>query len=627
MTADRVRLPRRLLWASCALVLGAAMLLAGCNANTNVVYGTAVVTLTDTPGDFTSYIVAIDSITLTRNDGLIIEPLSTPETVDLTKVHDLSELVEAPAFPIGTYTSLTLLLDYTAPQITVEVNGQAVAFSPVDSTGAVMTAVTLTVNFDPANPLVINSQECTRLALDFNLPAFNTINLSASQVMVVPFMTATPAPADATLIRARGLLVVVQPDDRDYIVNIRPFADIFSALGALTVNTTATTYFNVNGTVYTGAAGLAAMQRLQVSTPVAAYGTLGSFATITPTFNATEVYAGGSLESPLADYVTGVVAIRSGDTLTMRGAGYISRLGAVYYLNDLPVTLSSATIVSEDGVVASGLTTQSISVGQVINVSGQATLNATTGVPTALDATGDLAGYPPGEVRLQPTELWGSFISATPGRMSLSLLTLGGFGSAAFNFTGTGTDSANDALFSAYVVDTGAVNESGAAADTLFEAQGIVTPFGSAPPNLTATAVTAPAPQELVVQWGSGATGGATAPFSSASSSGLVVNLANTQIDPAVRYLATGPQKTDLTSLAKSPPIVFATGTTLTLAIDNNATISIYNSASAFATELASTLNGTNAVYRLVAVGQYDGATNTFTATQVAVNLQIPATT
>jgi hypothetical protein len=106
-----------------------------------------------------------------------------------------------------------------------------------------------------------------------------------------------------------------------------------------------------------------------------------------------------------------------------------------------------------------------------------------------------------------------------------------------------------------------------------------------------------------------------------------VVNLANTHINPAVRYLSTGPQKTDLTSLKASPTIVFATGTTLTLAIGNSATSSIYNSASAFATGLASTLNGTNAVYRLAAVGQYDGATNTFTATQVAVNLTIPATT
>jgi len=125
-------------------------------------------------------------------------------------------------------------------------------------------------------------------------------------------------------------------------------------------------------------------------------------------------------------------------------------------------------------------------------------------------------------------------------------------------------------------------------------------------------------PQQLVVEWALPA--GSTAPFSSASSSGLVVNLANSAINPAVRYLATGPQKTDLTTLAASPTIAFAGGTP-TLAIGLSDTISIYNSAGAFATALAAQLNGTNAAFRLSAVGQYDAATNTFTATQVTVNL------
>jgi hypothetical protein len=621
MTADRVRLPRRLLWASCALVLGAAMLLAGCNANTNVVYGTAVITLSDTPGEFTSYIVSIDSITLTRNDGIIIEPLSTAETVDLTKVHDLAELVEAPAFPIGSYTSLTLLLDYSAAIITVDINGQVERATPLQN-GSTLFQSTLTVNFDPTNPLIINSQECTRLALDFNLAAFNTINLtSPPTVTVVPFMTATPAPADATVMRARGLFVVAQPGENNYIVNIRPFADIFSALGALIVNTSASTYFNVNGTAYTGAAGLAALQSLPVSSPVAAYGTLGSFATITPTFNATEVYAGSGLESPLQDYVTGTLSVRSGNSLTVHGATYLSRLGALDYANDIVVTLSSTTTVTEDGVAASGLTTQSISVGQMINVAGQATV-ATTGTIT-LDATGAGAGIPPGQVRLQSTELWGNLSSATPGRMTLGLTSLGGFGRTAFDFTGTGTDSANEALFDSYVVNTGALDESGQPSETLLQAFGVVAPFGAAPPDFVATAVTpgTSTPELLVVEWDDG---GATNPFLSASSSGLVVNLGNSHLSPTVHYLVIGTSKNDLRLLRASPKIAFAAGTALTLAIGNNSTISMYNSPTAFAGGLVTTLNGTNAVYRLVAVGQYDGGTNTFTATQVAVNLQIP---
>ena len=51
--------------------------------------------------EFSAYIMAIDAITLTDNNGNVVEPLSTPETVDLTKLTDLSELVEAPAVPRG----------------------------------------------------------------------------------------------------------------------------------------------------------------------------------------------------------------------------------------------------------------------------------------------------------------------------------------------------------------------------------------------------------------------------------------------------------------------------------------------------------------------------------------------
>src|SRR5690349_325211 len=247
MTAVRARLMRRLLWASCALILGGTALLASCSGYNRVTYGTAVVTMSDVSGDFSSYIVNI-SITLTRNDGVLIPVLSQPETVDLVKLHDLSELVEAPAVPVGTYTTLSLTLDFSAADITVDVNGVPTRANPVDASGNAMLVTTLTVAFDPGNQLVINAGVCTRLAIDFNLAASNTINFGTSPftVTVRPFVTATVAPPDQTVMRARGIFVISQPSSSDYVVNMRPFNDPVSALGALTVNTTSTTYFNIN---------------------------------------------------------------------------------------------------------------------------------------------------------------------------------------------------------------------------------------------------------------------------------------------------------------------------------------------------------------------------------------------
>lgn len=631
MTAVRARLMRRLLWTSCALILGGTALLASCSGYNNITYGTAVVTMSDVSGDFTSYVVNIDAITLTRNDGVLIPVLSQTETVDLVKLRDLNELVEAPAVPIGTYTTLTLTLDYGAAIISVNVNGVPTPARPLDPSGSAMTVAALTVAFDPNNPLVINAQQCTRLAIDINLAASNTINFSASplSVTVQPIVTATTAPADQTVMRARGIFVISQPASSDYVVNMRPFHDLISALGALTVNTSATTYFNINGVVYTGAAGLTAMQSLQISTPIAAYGTLGSFATITPSFNATAVYAGTSLESPLADFVTGTVSSVNGSTVNVHGVSFAPRAGftlqPIFYYPDIAVTVGPATIVSEDGVAASGLSTQSISVGQRIEASGQSNLNLTTGAVTSLDATGTAAGAPPGTVRLAPTPVWGTLNSAVAGSMSLNLLSIGDFQPSALKFTGTGTASANDAVPASYAVNTPGIDESATAAGTLLQAYGVVTPFGSAPPDFTAGSVTAgtATPQTLVVEWEKG---GAAHPFVSATSAGLVVDLTNANLSSTIRYIATGPTQTDLTTLPASPTIAFASGTPLTLAVgptavNGIATIGVFNSASGFATALASALNGTNLVYRLACVGQYDAATNTFTATQVVVNL------
>jgi hypothetical protein len=608
-----------------ALVLGLTALLAGCGTHSTASLGTPVVTLSDTSGQFAAYRVTLDSISLTDTNGAIWNPIPQmpAESVDLAALTDLTELLGVQAAPSGTYKSATLTLDYSNAGIWVNLNGQAVAATPLSSTGTAPTVATVTVTFDPNNPPVITRGASTRLAIDFNLAASNSINTATTPptVTVRPFVVMTPAPADATVIRARGLLVTVQSGSSDFIMNVRPLIDLASALGAVTVSTTAQTYFNISGVTYTGAAGLNALASLPENTIIAAYGTLGDLSGITPGFHATSVYVGTSLESPVADHIDGVVSARSGNTLTVHGATFLTPPSFAYptsytasYANNATVTVGSATVVSEDGVAASGLTPAAISVGQQVDVSGQATVDTAGNI--SLDATAS-----PSQVRLASTRLWGTLNSATAGSASLDILSLGNFAPAGFNFGGTGI-TGQDANPSAYAVNTGALT----AAGTRLQVDGIVNAFGSAPPDFTATAITADTAteQQLVVEW---INGGATAPFTSASSAGLVVDLNNAVLG-TIHEIRTGPATTDLKTLPASPPLLITTvgadQSKLQLAIGSatlSTGVSVFNSISGFVAALSSTFNGTNKIFRLVASGQYNSSTNTFIASRISVAL------
>ena len=605
-----------------AMLCGAAAFLTACSTSHPAPPGTPVVTMGNltNSGDFISYIINLNAIELVRKDGAIVTPLVTPQTVDFVRLNTTPELVEAPAVPEGTYTAAVLAFDWTigtgaAQPVWFNVNGEPLEASPINAAGAGMTTASVTVTFDPSHPLVIVHNQSVRLQVEFDLLASNqrTNATTGAKVLVEPFAVATPAPVDATVMRLRGLYVTNETVASGFYMNARPFYDLRSALGAVIVNTNEKTYFNINGVVYTGSAGLAVVAQQLQTTPLAVYGTLGSLSGVTPTFNATEVYFGTAQESQLAYYLTGTITARSSNTITLRGADIVTPLGATSYVNSVPVTLGSGTAVYEDGIATPGLTTADISVGQQITVAGQTVLSS-TGSLASIDAT-------KGFVRLRPTTLWGTQnIDGT-----LDLLSLGRFAPAALNFAGTGS-SGHDAAPGAYVVDMSAVPP-GPVIPTgeLLQAQGTVARFGAAPPDFAARTVI-PGPsslQTLVVDWGDA---GSTAPFTSISSSGLVVTLT----DPALgttHEIRTGPASLDLKSLPASP-LITTTGADqnhLQLAIGSTTLtkgISVYNSAIPFANAVTATFNGSHKIFRLVAYGQYDSASNTFVASRIHVALR-----
>ena len=596
------------------IIAMSATLLAACHGtNYNSGYGNVFVTYTASGGDFPSYTLVVSSITLTRSDATVASAVSAAEAVDFAKLSDVAEMVSNTAIPIGTYTSATINLDYTSAQAFVFNGASAAAAKVVDSTGAAPTTVAIVVTFDPANPLVIAQSGAQLLNFDFNLAAANRIDTSTSPatVTIAPFFTANNNANPTKPIRVRGPLVSYNSQQSSYTVYVRPFLDETNNLGSLTLFGTPTTSYVIDNVGFVGAAGITAVTNLGTGAITSALTTYAPD-TSAGTFTLTQSYVGTSVESVLADRLEGTVVARNGNTLTVRGPTLSLRGGGfTYYPTDATVTLANATSVSIDGQpTASGVTQAAVSVGQHIIVLGQSTV--TSGV-VALDATA-------GRVRLASTRLWGTVTAGGVGTGTLNLQSIGPWPVGAYGFAGTGTSAAQDANPASYVIGAGSIDLTTLQGATA-AADGIVTAFGTAPPDFQATAVTAvkAVDSRLNVDFGAS---GSVAPFSTVSSASVTANLADPNLG-TIHSLVAGGFSTDLNTLPGSPTIVPATTGRPSFAIGSVAAgVSVFSKFPDFVTALNTNSTAGKAVLRVTATGQYDPASNTLTASGISVVLK-----
>jgi hypothetical protein len=630
-----------------ALLCAVAIFAAGCHKNNQTSgYGVAWVTLTDQPGDFSSYIVNVDSITLTRSDSQGVTALATPETVDFTKLGDLSELWGTATIPIGTYTSASIILDYTNAVISVMVGGVPQKATVVDSAGKAVTTQTINVILDPAGQLTVPATYATtsaqRLAIDFNLAASTpSINFATTPatVTVKPYLTVGVAASDQKLIRVRGPLINSSVSLGTYTVYMRPFLDEADNLGSLSLFVDANTIYTTNGVVSTGTTGITQLSQSSAGTTMtAAYTTFEPTATPNATagkFHAKYVIAGSTLEDPYTSGLEGDVVSRTGNSLKVRGSTLQLYTGgttgtSIYNVADATVTVGPATIVTADDTTLTTLNYNSVAVGQHIVVRGLYSAPSTGVVD--IDATGSTAANT-GSVRLISTHLWGSLVSSGAGALSLNLQTINNWPVSAFNFAGNGTSAATDPVATAFTVNTGTLtNPDTTVADPLW-IDGLVAPFGSAPPAFDATAISSEAsvPASLQVQW----TGtGTKTPFSAHSATGLSIDLSNpSSILSAV--IRIGPESVALASLPASPQFTVVPQTGIALSglpvftprfsygdptAVAPAGIHVFSAFKTFATDLPTALATTPAL-QLEARGTYNRATNTFSASSVDVVL------
>lgn len=632
---------------SSAIICAAGLIAAGCHHNSYTSgYGIGWVTLSDTPGDFTSYIVNVDSVTLTGKTVGVITAVSTIETVDFTKLKNISELYSAASIPNDTYTSATITLDYTSANISVMVNGVPVKATVVDTTGAAVTTQTINVTLDPSQQLTIqptqSSSSAVRLALDFDLAASNVVNLATSPptVTVKPFMTAATSAPDNKPVRVRGPLINSDVNIGTYTVYVRPFYDEVSALGVLTIFNAPNTVYLINGVTYVGTPGITQLSQLSAgSTMTAAYTTFEPTPTLNQAvtagkFNSFYMIGGSTLEDYYTQGLEGDVVARSGNTLTVRGSTLQLNDGVSSYNNtDAVILLGPSTIVTADyNTTLTGLTESSVAVGQHIIARGIYSLPA-SGVVT-LDATGN-SSTNTGSVRIVSTELWGSLVSSATGSLVLDLQTIDNWPVSSYDFTGNGAGAATPAAFA---VNTGTLAlPAGTVAGGPLWIDGFFAPFGSAPPDFNAftingeVSVTA----TLQVDWTSA---GTIAPFATLTDTGLTIDLSNANYSAGV--IRIGSESIDLLSLPATPQIVpqaatppaaaglpsvfvpiFSIGglTTTTTTPTSTTSIAVYTGFANFVTQLPISIVAATPALHFVATGSFNRGNNTFTASRIDV--------
>lgn len=596
-----------------AAVAVAAVLFAGCHGynQTTSGYGVVWVTLGTVPDPvFTSYVVTVDSVTITDTLGNSYTALSTPEPVDFTKLRDYRELWGSGTIPNSatpnvnattpiSYKSATIVLDYSNAAISVLVNGLPQRATIIGADGLAVTTMTVEVNLDPEHLLNIvpsySTDNAQMLAVNFDLPASNVVDLATSPATVVvnPFMTAALAPPDRQLIRVRGPLVNSSVPIGTFTVEERPFYEQASALGTLTIFNSTSTLYTVDGVPYTGTVGLNTLSQLPAGVSVTeSYTTFEPTATTTAyagIFNSVYTIAGSSVQSQLTENVSGdVIAISSNpatgvNTLTLRGATVYGPLLALsegyfgYQSGDAQLLVAAGTLVTiDDNSTATGLSYKSIAVGAHVEAVGIPTCTGSTGtcgVSTFGLWSFDATSASTGKVRLQQTQVFGQLLSATSSELSLALQTVNYWPVSDFNFAGNGASPASDSSAADYHVSTAGANLlavpptlppagpvpadlSGTAAGTPLWINGITTPFGSAPPDLNATTVyeVPGVPAQIVVAW---TNGGSISPFSSLAGSGFSINLQ----DPALASAALqiGAQRVSLLTLPSSPALQIVT--------------------------------------------------------------------
>src|SRR5687768_1898843 len=310
--------------------------------------GTVLISLTDADGDFLGYSVDVLSVTLQRRPGGSVEVLPAATRIDFAQLTELSDLLAVATLAPGEIVGGKIRLDYGNADVSVESGGEVVRARVVDANGAPLGVTEVDIELDGREQLVVTRGRAALLALDFDLAASHDVDLGQSPplVKVRPYIVAEVEPVAEKELRLRGALVSTDVAGGSYTVDVRPWFRHDGAHGRITVHTTASTAFEIDGEPSTGAAGLAALAKKTAGTMTVAFGTLSRFER---RFTADTVHAGDSVSGERLDAIHGNIVARSGNRLTVKGGFAVDRQHVMRLHRTVVVDVGASTKVLKTG--------------------------------------------------------------------------------------------------------------------------------------------------------------------------------------------------------------------------------------------------------------------------------------
>lgn len=575
--------------------------------------GDVIISLTDAEGDFVNYSVNVLSLTLTKDNGVVVETLPLTTQIDFAQYTEMTEFLTSSTVPHGIYTKATLMLDYHESDIRVEdIDGNSVKIETIkDTDGNSVTTLEVSVELKNVNKLVVARGIPMHLTLDFDLKSSNSVifdEANPPELIVEPVLLVEVNPTSPKIHRLRGRLGEVNLEENNFKAVIRPFFHAISKhkvrFGEVKVGTTVDTIYEIDGQVYQGRDGLEVLSGLDLNTAIVAKGDVK----FDPyRFEANEVYAGTSVPGGGMDVVTGNVISRVGNSLIIKGA-YLFREDDTVIFND-----SVTVLIGENTQVLRQLSKENyvigdISVGQRIRAFG--TLADKEDDRFELDVT---EGY----TRMLLTTLHGTVVSKEEDQILVAdLQSIDKRQVSIFDFQGTGTEINNDADPENYEINIGTMSLASILSNSTVNVRGFVSPFGQAPHDFDAITVVDLSKEvsSMRVNWHPAS----THPFESISSDGLQLNLDRAHL---FHHTCRGPSKVDLKKLSGLPWIVPENDGQGVFSIKWRGQVKTHTNFDEFVEDIETRLSEHLGIKDLFATGWFDDDTLTLTSSYISIKL------